>query len=693
MKKTLLLFAVLLSFVQIFAQEEASQSEVTKKKGLVYYEGRPFSGWLLSDETISGNECECTLKARYKNGKKNGLMQQWYRNGTLKYSGYYRNNVKVGEHKYYYPNGKLKRIERYKSGGIVEKTYYLKNGRKQKFEKFKNGMLVDAINYIKTDETKTNPSQITRDKTQKKKNKSSKEKNNENNVIQLTEPDQEVEIPPLENGLQKILYPGGQTKRVIFYKNGVIAKDSLFYENGQLQTAMKFEDGELIHSEKYDEAGQILEENNFSNNKKNGYQKKYYPGGQVKEIAFYNMGQLEHLEQYNETGKPVKEENYRFGKPHGDQKYYDENGKLVEYKLYDTGMLKRHERYTSEGKEVITATGDLYKIEVYDLNDRLKNIHFENIQTRKKDSTWTEFDENGNKVKEILYKNDRIYRKGKFKNGKKDGLWVYYWKNKVGETREWYQDGNLVKTQKIDYRRQIKNLFKEGDALFKYNTPESSGLYILVRKDYPVESNTDQLVYDKFLEVAADIGLERIINVQPVEDEQVYHLITLKNLKTQMRHHRTMTRKVIFLMSVEVSIRDLIEREEYENKWVITPVTTRYPNLESHYTSDVQKAISETLSNFKIRSQNLLSKYYPLKIIARRKSISGNSVYDLYLNLGEEGGIKRGDKFKLMDNDHSIGEAYVISTTPRFAVAKVSKGGKDLFEYFKTHRIIIAVKQ
>jgi len=688
MKKIFLLAFVFMLIQYLWSQEEALQSEVSKKKGLIYYEGRPFSGWLLSDETISGNECECTLKVRYKNGKKSGLMQQWYRNGQLKYSGYYKNNIKVGEHKYYYPSGRLKKIERYKSGGIVEKTYYLRNGKKQKYEKYKNGVLVDTIDYIKPEE-QTKP--VLRTRETRNIESVRKNTNHAGNVIQLTGPDEEVEIQPLDNGLQKILYPGGIPKRVIFYRNGVIAKDSLFYPSGQLQKSMKFEDGELIHSEKYSESGQLVEENNFSNNQKNGYQRKFYENGQLHIVEFYNMGQLEHLEVYSESGKQEKEENFRFGKPHGEQKYYDENGQLKEYKIYDSGILKKHEKYTDEGKEIISVSNDLARVEVYDKQNRLKNIHFENIKTNQLDSLWVDYDNQGHKIKEILYKNGRIYRKGKYKNDKKDGLWVYYWPNKVGETQKKYREGELVSTKEIDYRRQVKNLMRKGDVLFKYSlyTPEKKDLYILVQKDFPLATNTDSLIIETFLDAAKEVGLQQIYSPESIEDEQIYQIIKLSDLNTRIRRSKTNSNKLVFLMSIMITIKDLGKREEYENRWIITPVTKERPGITSHYTSDIQKAVSETLSNFISKSEVLLLKYFPLKGIARKKTVQNGYVSEIYINLGENVGVKKGFRFKMMDNERILAEAYVISVSPDFSVAKISKGGKDLRTYFNLHNKII----
>ena len=105
MKLILSIYLAVIPFILI-AQNEAIQSDVSTKGGLVYKNNVPFTGVLYSDETASNN-CKCTLEAYYTNGKLNGKKREWYRNGKLKSEAVYKNGQLSGDIKNFDKNGDI----------------------------------------------------------------------------------------------------------------------------------------------------------------------------------------------------------------------------------------------------------------------------------------------------------------------------------------------------------------------------------------------------------------------------------------------------------------------------------------------------------------------------------------------------------------------------------------------------------
>ncbi|HIP33257.1 MAG TPA: DUF4852 domain-containing protein, partial [Bacteroidia bacterium] len=110
MKPFLTITLFLFSFI-IYAQDEATQSEVTSKGNLIYKNNVPFTGTLYSNNSAN-NDCKCTLEANYNNGSLNGFKREWYKNGKLRYSGKYANGKKEGEH------------ISYESSGVIFNSFY-----------------------------------------------------------------------------------------------------------------------------------------------------------------------------------------------------------------------------------------------------------------------------------------------------------------------------------------------------------------------------------------------------------------------------------------------------------------------------------------------------------------------------------------------------------------------------------------
>ncbi len=708
MKKFLYLI-LLLSISTVHAQNEVFESEVSHRNGLLYFKGKPLTGKLFSDDDNIPNKCYCTLEAQYKKGLLNGYKKTYYKNGKPKFSGKFVMGVKNGTHIYYYSNGKKKQVEKYVHGSLVEKQRYYKNGQIQKKEKFNNGKVISSILYNRDGSLKGSNKTVTQSTAQAskalkkanthtvkvipKKKQTKNNKPNSNAEIKLIN---SSATSNLSDGLQKIFYSNGLPKRISYYKDGLPVKDTLFYEEtGNLQLVKKYNDGELIHLESYYLDKTLEKEENFLNNKKHGLQRYNYKNGQPQKIEAYEYGQLTHSEQYNENGRLLKEENYKFGKKHGVQKTFDKNGKLVELKEYDTGLLVKHERYTDSGKELIQIQNDLAEIKVFNKLDQMISLKYENVQTKQPDSLWITFDPaSGEKLTEKAYRNGKLSRKGQYLHNKKNGEWITYWQNGKKETLTTYKNGIVVKTKTLTYAKQIKNNYTKGDIIFSYKTylPKPKDRYVLIRFD-SVQSISQKVIKKKILETIKNQGLKPVKDVDAVKEYELYGLMHFSNFNIKLKSKNNAGKKFVSFIAFTLKYQDFKTEKNFEKSYTITPATARKPKYSSHYTRDKKEAFYETLNNLNNNILNFVAAKFPLSGMIRKKTGSATKISEVYLNIGLQQGVEKGDYFDVLNDQGAIKARLKITTVLKTAaIARVEDGKEWLATYIQTHDTPLAIK-
>lgn len=157
------------------------------------------------------------------------------------------------------------------------------------------------------------------------------------------------------------------------------------YEEGQL-----VEEGEYVNNKKngvwtkYYPNGQKKQELTFANNVANGYARIYYRNGQLQEEGMWQQNKWSgQYKYYNENGNLKYDWNYNSaGKREGLQKYYHDNGMLLylgEWKngaesgelleYYDDGSL-RTRRYFNNGKIEEDKTENLPQGKTFDDNTK-----------------------------------------------------------------------------------------------------------------------------------------------------------------------------------------------------------------------------------------------------------------------------------------------------------------------------------
>ena len=707
MKKLWYLLLLFLSFQSLIAQQDAFENEVSHRNGLVYFKGKPLTGKLFSEED-NNNKCSCTLEAQYKKGLLNGYKKTYYKNGKLKFSGKYLLGVKNGTHTYYYSNGKKKRVEKYIKGDLVEKRRYYKNGQLQKKEIFENGKVISSILYNHDGSPKNSNENTnnTTSKTPKATHISNKPKVKTVYVIKnksrtkKPEANHKESYSPKSNahpsdGLQKSFYTNGQSKRISFYKDGLPVKDSLFYETGNLKLVKKFSDGELVHLESY-YTGNILEkEENYLNNKKHGLQTYNYPNGQTQKIETYEYGQLTHSEQFNEKGQLLKEENYKFGKKHGAQKQYDDNGKLIELKMYDTGRLIKHEHYTKNGKELINIHDALAEIKVFDPKDRLIALKYENIITKKPDSLWLTFDpESGEKLTEKAYVKGKLVRKGQYRNKQKYGNWVVFWQNGQKETHTIFDNGKIIGSETLTYAKQIKNNIQKGDAIFAFKTylPKAENNLVLLRFD-SIQTTSQKYIKKKIIETLKKQGLKQVNDTTAIKDRELYGLLHFSDFKIKLKSKDNANKKFVTFIAFKMQYQDMKLDKNFEKLFTITPATPEKPKYSSHYTRDKKEAFFKTLNNLAKKIKAFAAAKFPLSGMIRKKSGNTKSISEVYINLGMQQGINKGDIFDVLNKQGAIKARVKITTVlPTAAIAKVENGQEWLAQTLENGHPVVAVK-
>ena len=699
MKKLWYLFLLFLSSYSINAQQAAFESEVSHQNGLVYFKGKPLTGKLFSDDDNIPNKCECTLEAQYKKGLLNGYKRTYYKNGKLKFSGKYIMGVKNGTHTYYYSNGKKKLVEKYIKGSLVEKRRYYKNGKLQKKETFENGKVISSTIYNRDGSPKnseTNTNYATKDTSQSTKvSPTSKSIDNSKNktffVIKnkpRTTETQKTQIDEVRSyntepsghpsdGLQKSFYTNGQPKRISFYKDGLPVKDSLFYETGYLKLVKKFSDGELIHVENYYPENILEKEENYLNNKKHGLQTYNYPNGQVQKIETYEYGQLTHSEKFNEKGQLLKEENYKFGKKHGTQKQYDDTGKLVELKMYDTGRLIKHERYTKNGRELINIKNELAEIKVFNHQNKMTALKYENTNTKQPDSLWLTFDpDTGEKLTEKAYVNGKLVRKGQYLHNQKNGEWIVFWQNGQKETRSIYNNGKKVRSETLTYAKQIKNNIQKDDEILTFKTylPKPENKYVLVRFD-SIQTTSQKFIKKKILETLKNHGLKPVKNIDPVKDQELHSLLHFSDFKIKLKSKDNANKKFVTFIAFNMQYQDLKNEKNFEKSFTITPATATKPKYSSHYTRDKKEAFYKTLNNLSKKIKAFAAAKFPLSGMVRKKTGNAKSISEVYINLGMQQGVTKGDIFNVLNAQGAIkARLKIISVMPAVSIAKVEDG-------------------
>ncbi len=231
-------------------------------------------------------------------------------------------------------------------------------------------------------------------------------------------------------------------------------------------------------------SGELIEEGEYKNNRKQGVWKKYYPGGQLKSEIFYvnsrpkgpytlyyDNGNIEEqgnwartkntgsFKRYHPNGKVAQDFTFtESGKRTGKQTYYYENGNVRLEGTWTEGMESGEMKEYYENGDLMTVKNfsngvlDKSSVESYapktPVKDPVKKVVEEGKDikvTVEKSETPNQGTFNGNGYKQLFNANKQIAKDGTFKNYRlMDGKQYVYDENGLLKQIMIFKDGKYI---------------------------------------------------------------------------------------------------------------------------------------------------------------------------------------------------------------------------------------------------------
>jgi antitoxin component YwqK of YwqJK toxin-antitoxin module len=400
-----------------------------KKNGYYYkYKKEPSGGiYVYSKELFAGDKKEGTEYFYFPNGKiqqtivwssgkKEGLSKEYDKDGNLitllEYNNDFLvsrerinrldiNGLKQGEWKEFYPNGRIK----------TEKTYIDDNLHGYYKEYDNRGILVLTMLY-------------------------------ENGAIVKSQVEDEPDIETVNKYDQdgKLIFSGPYRSNVpvgihreygkdgkiinaqIYNDNGVKISEGIvdeagnhngkwkdFYPDGKIQAEGQYTDNRRTGQWKFYNASQKVEQTGgYNNNRPDGLWKWYYENGALLREEEYFQGQRDGMcTEYSPAGDVIAEGQYSDGEKNGEWKL--KNGDFTEEGKYIIGLKDGlWKAYYSNGKPkskgyYVQGNPDGEHTHYYE-DGKIREQQYFRMGLRQK--TWKKFDEEGNPVLVITYKDD-----------------------------------------------------------------------------------------------------------------------------------------------------------------------------------------------------------------------------------------------------------------------------------------------
>ncbi|MGB8492568.1 MAG: hypothetical protein WCE64_16060 [Bacteroidales bacterium] len=400
-----------------------------KKIGYYYnYKKDPAEGlYIWSKELFAGDKREGTgylyfpdgkvqQTFSYSDGKKEGLSKEYDKNGNVITLLEYNNDflisrerinrtdskgVKQGVWKEFYPDGSVKSEKNYKDDQLH--GYYKEYDNR--------GKLVMTMLYDNGSVVKSNVED---------------------------EPDIEVRNKYDNNG--KVIYSGPYRDSVPvgvhrqFNADGKVINSFIYNDNGLLLSEGIVDEGGKYNGKwkDYYPGGKVLDEGQYTGSRRTGVWKFYDESGKLEQTGSFNNGRPDgSWKWYYDSGALLREEEYFQGQRDGAFTEYSENGDIITQGTYTEGEKNGDWKYKSgdysdEGKYIIGLRDGIWKSYYGDGKLRFKGnyiqgnpdgemtYYYESGRTREqqfyrmgiRQKTWKKFDEEGNPIITITYKDD-----------------------------------------------------------------------------------------------------------------------------------------------------------------------------------------------------------------------------------------------------------------------------------------------
>jgi antitoxin component YwqK of YwqJK toxin-antitoxin module len=102
------------------------------------------SGCSSKKEEVITNYPSGELSRRHieVNGKKEGVMTEYYKDGKIKGERLFKNDIQIGKSTFYYPSGKIKEVQYYDEGKITGgDTLFYETGQPEFLRTYTKGLL------------------------------------------------------------------------------------------------------------------------------------------------------------------------------------------------------------------------------------------------------------------------------------------------------------------------------------------------------------------------------------------------------------------------------------------------------------------------------------------------------------------------------------------------------------------------
>lgn len=352
----------------------------------------------------------------YNSGKKEGLSKEYDSNGIIitlyeyhndflisreRINRYDAKGLKQGEWKDFYPNGSVKTEKTFKDDLLH--GYYKEYDAKGKLALtmlYENGSIV-------------------------------------NSKIE-DQPDIEIKNKYDQNG--NLIYSGPYRNDIPvgihreYGSDGKITNGFIYNDNGHLLSEGIVDEGGKSNGKwkDFNSEGKVFAEGQYMQNRKSGIWKFYYPDGKIEQTGSFNNGRPDGLwKWYYDNGSLLREEEYFQGQRDGSYTEYSKDGKIISQGQYTDGERNGDWKFksgdnTEEGKFIVGLRDGVWKtyypdgkirfkgyfiqgnpdgLQTYFYEDgKIKEEQFYRMGIRQK--IWKKFDENGNPVVTITYKDD-----------------------------------------------------------------------------------------------------------------------------------------------------------------------------------------------------------------------------------------------------------------------------------------------
>ncbi len=481
-------------------------------------------------------------EALYVNGELDGVVKEWYEDGTLAFSGSFKQGNKEGKFLDFFPDGSLKSEKNFKNSLVDgdQKEWFL-NGKKQLEATFNEGKKEGFFRTWNEKEVLTYEGAFENDlqvgtHVECYGNGQTKE------VMHF--------IKGKIEGKYESFYPDGQIRAVSFFKGGLLdGENKGFYRDGTLAFSKLFKDGNPVGKhEEFFQQKNVAPENYNSNllssigqydemGALHGEQKSYYPHGAIKTVMSYEHGVLHGLKGlWDEKGNLLEESTYLLGKlegrhiaknPDGSEfvYHYKNNKREGIHRIYYPQTESRKDKQKAieatyennklqgkafeyaENGELISTT--MYKLgvkegpsELFHQNGQVALQVLFHLGFRQGIST--QYFPDGAKNKEVLYIDDK--KSGEettyFNNGIVNSIYRYQNGELEGLAEHWNREGVLIFEGNFKAGLQ-HGLFKKyyDDGRLRLEQYFDEGKLDGIKKSYDMQGNLTELKYEKGIKI------------------------------------------------------------------------------------------------------------------------------------------------------------------------------------------------